>query len=185
MKEIEATEYVNSNEVCKKLGIQASTLRKYAGMLDERATTEFYFHRNSSNDRLYTKKDIAVLERLIELKNSPNYTLETAANEIVGMSYNGDTSTDIALNEEMEGLSAEIQALRFFITHQNDYFKRYQEALEQKDQQIERLEAVVAKLTDIQEAALEFQQKTLIKESIEIENESGKKNAGFFKRFFS
>lgn len=65
MKEIQAIEYISTKLVCEKLKIQPSTLRKYASMLDEKAKTEFYFTRDDSNNRVYTKEDVAVLQRII------------------------------------------------------------------------------------------------------------------------
>ncbi|SIO33144.1 hypothetical protein SAMN05878443_2414, partial [Carnobacterium alterfunditum] len=64
MKEIQATEYISTKLVCETLKIQPSTLRKYASMLDEKAVTEFYFTRDDSNNRIYTKEDIAMLHRV-------------------------------------------------------------------------------------------------------------------------
>lgn len=145
MKEIQAIEYISTKLVCESLKIQPSTLRKYASMLDEKAKSEFYFTRDDSNNRIYTKEDVAVLHRVIELKNRPGYTLEAAINEVVGFSYNSDTPNAIAINEENDNY---IQALHSFVAQQNKYFEDYQEALQKKDEQIDRLEALVSSLVE-------------------------------------
>ena len=145
MKEIQAIEYISTKSVCEKLKIQPSTLRKYASMLDEKAKTEFYFTRDDSNNRVYTKEDIAVLQRIIELKNRPRYTLEAAINEVIGLSYNSDMQDAIAVNEESDTY---IKALRSFIAQQNKYFEDYQSSLQKKDEQIDRLESLVSSLIE-------------------------------------
>lgn len=145
MKEIQAIEYIATKLVCEKLKIQPSTLRKYASMLDEKAKTEFYFTRDDSNNRVYTKEDIAVLQRIIELKNRPGYTLEAAINEVVGLSYNSDIKDAIALNEENDNY---LKALHSFVAQQNKYFEDYQSVLQKKDEQIDRLESLVSSLIE-------------------------------------
>ena len=145
MKEIQAIEYISTKLVCEKLKIQPSTLRKYASMLDEKAKTEFYFTRDDSNNRVYTKEDIAVLQRIIELKNRPGYTLEAAINEVVGLSYNSDIQDAIAVNEENDNY---LKALHSFVAQQNKYFEDYQSVLQKKDEQIDRLESLVSSLIE-------------------------------------
>lgn len=145
MKEIQAIEYISTKLVCEKLKIQPSTLRKYASMLDEKAKTEFYFTRDDSNNRVYTKEDIAVLQRIIELKNRPGYTLEAAINEVVGLSYNSDIKDAIAVNEENDNY---LKALHSFVAQQNKYFEDYQSVLQKKDEQIDRLESLVSSLIE-------------------------------------
>ncbi|MCM3513571.1 MerR family transcriptional regulator [Carnobacterium inhibens] len=145
MKEIHAIEYISTKSVCEKLKIQPSTLRKYASMLDEKAKSEFYFTRDDSNNRVYTKEDIAVLQRIIELKNRPGYTLEAAINEVVGLSYNSDTQGAIAVKEENDTY---LKALHSFVAQQNKYFEDYQSLLQKKDEQIDRLESLVSSLIE-------------------------------------
>lgn len=145
MKEIQAIEYISTKLVCEKLKIQPSTLRKYASMLDEKAKTEFYFTRDDSNNRIYTKEDIAVVQRIIELKNRPGYTLEAAINEVIGLSYNSDINDAIAVNEENDNY---LKALHSFVAQQNKYFEDYQSVLQKKDEQIDRLESLVSSLIE-------------------------------------
>lgn len=145
MKEIQAIEYISTKSVCEKLKIQPSTLRKYASMLDEKAKSEFYFTRDDSNNRVYTKEDIAVLQRIIELKNRPGYTLDSSINEVVGLSYNSDTQSAIAVSEENDTY---LKALHSFVAQQNKYFEDYQSLLQKKDEQIDRLELLVSSLIE-------------------------------------
>ena len=140
MKEIQATEYISTKIVCKTLKIQPSTLRKYASMLDDKSKNEFYFTRDEANNRIYTKEDIATLQLLIQLKNKPSYTLDTAVSEIVGLSYTSDTDTAIARDTDKNEF---LSALRSLVAQQNKYLENYQDALQKKDEQIDRLENLV------------------------------------------
>lgn len=145
MKEIQATEYVSTNIVCKTLKIQPSTLRKYASLLDEKCEKEFFFTRDETNNRLYTNEDIATLQLLIDLKNKPGYTLEAATNEIVGFRYTSDTSNDIADNIKSNLFFNE---LHDYISQQNKYLEDYHKILQKKDTQIDRLEKLVESLIE-------------------------------------
>jgi len=171
MKEIHPIDYVSTRVVCERLSIQPSTLRKYASLLDEKAGKDLYFTRDESNNRLYTKEDIATLQLLIDLKNKPGYTLDVAVNEILRFRYDSDTTSDIALESAINELPPKLQ---LFVAQQNEYFANYQAALQKKDDQIERLE----KLVD-----------SLVKNNIDTANESNNipknfKKKSFFKKIF-
>lgn len=143
MKEIQAIEYVSTQVVCESLKIQPSTLRKYASLFDEKTKNDFYFARDQANNRIYTKEDVAVLQLFIDLKNKPSYTLDTAVSEIIGLSYTSDTGIAIdRATEETEFLAT----LRSLVAHQNKYLESYQDALQKKDEQIDRLELLVESL---------------------------------------
>lgn len=174
MKEIHPIDYVSTRIVCERLKIQPSTLRKYASLLDEKTEKDLYFTRDESNNRLYTKEDIATLQLLIELKNKPGYTVETAVNEIIGFSYNSDTGAAIAAETEKNDFSS---ALRLLIAQQNKYLDDYQVVLQKKDEQIDRLENLV---------------ESLVKNNIDTISENDKiseepkdlEKKSFFKRMF-
>ncbi|SIO33462.1 hypothetical protein SAMN05878443_2438, partial [Carnobacterium alterfunditum] len=80
-----------------------------------------------------------------ELKNKPGHTLEAAINEVIGLSYNSDMHNAIAVNEEKDKY---LEALHSFVAQQNKYFENYQEALQKKDDQIDRLESLISSLIE-------------------------------------
>ncbi|WP_034553373.1 MerR family transcriptional regulator [Carnobacterium funditum] len=181
MKEIHPIDYVSTRIVCERLMIQPSTLRKYASLLDEKAEKDLYFARDESNNRLYTKEDIATLQLLVDLKNKPGYTLDIAVNEILGFRHNSDTTNAIATETDANDFSAK---LRLIVAQQNKYLDDYQEALQKKDVQIERLEKLVDSLVkhniDIisDSNKISEESKTPLEEPKELEKKS------FFKRIF-
>ena len=142
MKEIQATEYVSAKEICKTLKIQLSTLRKYAALLDEKANTEFYFDRDEQNNRMYTQDDVKAFKRVMVLKNKPNYTLNDAINEVIGLEHRPTTDTHIAVNEQY------VEVLQSFVVQQTNYLEENRIALQRKDEQIDRLESLVSSLIE-------------------------------------
>ncbi|MBE3568757.1 MAG: hypothetical protein IMW92_01150 [Bacillales bacterium] len=64
-----------SSEVAKRLGIGASTLRKYALALEENG---YHFDRGINHSRVFYREDIAVVERIIEAITKNNISFEKA-----------------------------------------------------------------------------------------------------------
>lgn len=142
MKEIQATEYVSAKEICKTLKVQLSTLRKYAALLDEKANTEFYFDRDEKNNRMYTQDNVKAFKRVMSLKNKPNYTLNDAINEVIGLEHRPTTDTHIAVNEQY------VEVLQSFVVQQTNYLEENRISLRKKDEQIDRLESLVSSLIE-------------------------------------
>ncbi|MDA2434988.1 DUF3967 domain-containing protein [Bacillus cereus] len=67
-------------DVAKKLGIQSSTLRKYADVLEKEGYT---FVKNERGHRKYRENDVMVFRKVISLKDDTDMTLENATKQIV------------------------------------------------------------------------------------------------------
>ncbi|KFM95364.1 DUF3967 domain-containing protein [Bacillus clarus] len=67
-------------DVAEQLGIQSSTLRKYADVLEKEGYT---FIKNERGHRKYRESDVMVFRKVINLKNDTNMTLENATKQIV------------------------------------------------------------------------------------------------------
>ncbi|WP_144509060.1 DUF3967 domain-containing protein [Bacillus mycoides] len=67
-------------DVAEQLGIQSSTLRKYADVLGKEGYT---FIKNERGHRKYRESDVIVFRKVINLKNDTNMTLENATKQIV------------------------------------------------------------------------------------------------------
>ncbi|HDR7851117.1 TPA: DUF3967 domain-containing protein [Bacillus toyonensis] len=67
-------------DVAEQLGIQSSTLRKYADVLEKEGYT---FIKNERGHRKYRESDVMVFRKVINLKNDTDMTLENATKEIV------------------------------------------------------------------------------------------------------
>lgn len=71
---------MTAGDVCTLLGIKESTLRKYALILQDAG---YQFHTNSKGQRGYFDQDVTVLRRFLEIKKSPDMTLEQSANAVI------------------------------------------------------------------------------------------------------
>ncbi|PGB03771.1 DUF3967 domain-containing protein [Bacillus toyonensis] len=67
-------------DVVEQLGIQSSTLRKYADVLEKEGYT---FIKNERGHRKYRESDVMVFRKVINLKNDTDMTLENATKQIV------------------------------------------------------------------------------------------------------
>lgn len=76
----EAEIIYTSNEVYGRLGVSASTLRKYSDVLERKG---YDVRKNSRGRREYTEFDVVVIEQLVELSKQDGMTLEKAAKMIV------------------------------------------------------------------------------------------------------
>ncbi|MEF7665852.1 DUF3967 domain-containing protein [Bacillus thuringiensis] len=68
------------SDVAEQLGIQSSTLRKYADVLEKEGYT---FIKNERGHRKYRESDVMVFRKVINLKNDTDMTLENATKQIV------------------------------------------------------------------------------------------------------
>ncbi|WP_033707398.1 DUF3967 domain-containing protein [Bacillus mycoides] len=68
------------SDVAEQLGIQSSTLRKYADVLEKEGYT---FIKNEREHRKYRESDVMVFRKVINLKNDTDMTLENATKQIV------------------------------------------------------------------------------------------------------
>ncbi|EEM68640.1 MULTISPECIES: DUF3967 domain-containing protein [Bacillus cereus group] len=72
--------FYSPGDVSEQLGIQSSTLRKYADVLGREGYT---FIKNERGHRKYRESDIMVFRKIINLKNNTDMTLENATKQIV------------------------------------------------------------------------------------------------------
>lgn len=67
-------------DVSEQLGIQSSTLRKYADVLEKEG---YIFIKNERGHRKYRESDVIIFRKIISLKNDIDMTLENATKQIV------------------------------------------------------------------------------------------------------
>ncbi|HDR7625186.1 TPA: DUF3967 domain-containing protein [Bacillus mycoides] len=72
--------FYSPSDVAEQLGIQSSTLRKYADVLEREGYT---FIKNERGHRKYRESDVMVFRKVINLKNDTDMTLENATKQIV------------------------------------------------------------------------------------------------------
>lgn len=77
MKDIKLIESYTPQQAADMLHVTPSTLRKYCGLVTKYHGKE-YFQRDASNARIFTRHDVDLLNRIVELKKAPNVTLDNA-----------------------------------------------------------------------------------------------------------
>ena len=176
MKNIEdVIEYVAPKEVCKQLNIESATLRKYALLFDKVAENGSYFKRDERNNRLFTKEDVAVLSRMIELKENAGITLEKSTRKVLNTDrYNGKTPTAT-------------DALYRMIEVQSEQIKKQAELNAEQNQKMDKLLDAVYSLTESnKQLSDKLDQPTEIETKIKfIDPSDPSMKKGFFSRLFN
>ena len=187
-------------EVCKELGIQDSTLRKYSLLLDKEGVS---FERHKNNRRIYTETHIKTLKRTLELMRNDDITLEIAikraVNELrVHPVIEEKSVTEEALQRNNSDITAilieEIRELKAQLADQEDRQKKrdslFVEALEEMQKEIRGLKEQQKQLMEPAENDDVVSNNPTEKglDSNEVfeapSNESNKKK-GFFARLFN
>jgi len=128
---------MSASDVCTLLKIKESTLRKYALLLQDGG---YHFSTNDKGQRAYYNRDVITLKKLLEIKNSPNMTLEQSVNAVmtwikqsgVSLPATENDRHNESHNDDIKELKEIIQALVIKMDQQQKYIE------ERDKQQIER-----------------------------------------------
>ncbi|PFN17795.1 DUF3967 domain-containing protein [Bacillus cereus] len=133
-------------DVAEQLGIQSSTLRKYADVLEKEGYT---FIKNERGHRKYRESDVMVLRKVINLKNDTDMTLENSTKQIVSW-YQGVEVLPLERHEieryeepdfNATSLQAMIQEQKEVIEKQNDLLQELTKRLTEQDQRFAQRES--------------------------------------------
>ncbi|MDA2074628.1 DUF3967 domain-containing protein [Bacillus cereus] len=127
------------SDVAEQLGIQSSTLRKYADVLEKEGYT---FIKNERGHRKYRESDVMVFRRVINLKNDTEMTLENATKQIVSWHQGVEVLPlerhDVERYEEPNSnatpLQTMIQEQKEIIEKQNDLLQELTKRLMDQDE---------------------------------------------------
>lgn len=126
---------MNAGDVCALLSIKESTLRKYALILQDAG---YHFHTNGKGQRGYYDKDVTVLRRFLEIKKSPDMTLEQSANAVLSWIEQSSMSVRvIEKNEGKERYNDNIKDLKELVTKQNELIKDLINRMDQQQKYID------------------------------------------------
>ncbi|MBF7156470.1 DUF3967 domain-containing protein [Bacillus albus] len=133
-------------DVAEQLGIQSSTLRKYADVLEKEGYT---FIKNERGHRKYRESDVMVFRKVINLKNDTDMTLENATKQIVSWSQGVEVLPlerhEIERYEEPDfnatPLHAMIQEQKEVIEKQNYLLQELNKRLAEQDQRFAKRES--------------------------------------------
>lgn len=133
-------------DVAEQLGIQSSTLRKYADVLEKEGYT---FIKNERGHRKYRESDVMVFRKVINLKNDTDMTLENATKQIVswhqGIEVLPLERHEVERYEEPDfnatPLQAMIQDQKEVIEKQNELLQELSKRLAEQDQRFTQRES--------------------------------------------
>lgn len=145
-------------DVAEQLGIQSSTLRKYADVLEKEGYT---FVKNERGHRKYRESDVMVFRKIINLKNDTDMTLENATKQIVSW-YQGVEVLPLERHEveryeepdfNATVLQAMIQEQSKVIEKQNELLQELTKRLAEQDQRFTQRESeLVNAMKSLQES---------------------------------
>ncbi|HDR4411962.1 TPA: DUF3967 domain-containing protein [Bacillus cereus] len=133
-------------DVADQLGIQSSTLRKYADVLEKEGYT---FIKNERGHRKYRESDVMVFRKVINLKNDTDMTLENATKQIVSWHQGVEVLPlerhEVERYEEPDfnatPLQAMIQDQKEVIEKQNELLQELSKRLVEQDQRFTQRES--------------------------------------------
>ncbi|HHK5537021.1 TPA: DUF3967 domain-containing protein [Bacillus mobilis] len=133
-------------DVAEQLGIQPSTLRKYADVLEKEGYT---FIKNERGHRKYRESDVMVFRKVINLKSDTDMTLENATKQIVSWHQGVEVlpleRLEVERYEEPDfnatPLQAMIQDQKEVIEKQNYLLQELNKRLAEQDQRFTQRES--------------------------------------------
>lgn len=131
----------STKEVAKRLSIEPVTVRKYAGMLENKG---YIYQKDERGWRVFKEDDVKALEYLSLLKFDGN-SLEAAVDRVVSL-YRSNlvvAQSDMALQEDKEYILD-------FIKRQEEFNKALLERIDHRDKQL------MSVLREIQETKKEL-----------------------------
>lgn len=145
-------------DVAEQLGIQSSTLRKYADVLEKEGYT---FIKNERGHRKYRESDVMVFRKVINLKNDTDMTLENATKQIVSWHQGVEVLPlerhEIERYEEPDFNATTLQMMlqdqNEFIEKQNELLQELNKRLVEQDQRFTQRESeLLSAIQTIQES---------------------------------
>ena len=112
------------------LGVQNSTIRKYCTLMQKYG---YEFNKNSVGHRVFYSRDIAVIKRIVELKNSSSLTLTDAVQTILNSDIADITDIESIANPSYEKLLKQFEE---FKNQQMEFNKTLLQQLEKQQEYI-------------------------------------------------
>jgi DNA-binding transcriptional MerR regulator len=165
-------------DVCALLGIKESTLRKYALILQDAG---YKFHVNDKGQRGYFERDVIVLKRFMEIKQSRDMTLEQAAEAVMAWVQQSNIAVSvIEKKQESDRYNDDIKTLKEMVAQQNELLK---ELMLKLDEQQKYIDENLKKRDELLVQSLKESMETR-KMIAAAKEEEEKKKKGFWSRLF-
>lgn len=128
--------HIFSSEAARMLGIGASTLRKYAAVIESRG---YQFERGANNGRIFSQEDLQLFTQLIE-QVANGMKLEDAVAELIETDkpvFDNDSSPTTELADFMEQIK-DLERQQALLTEMNATLVKQVERLTEKIEERER-----------------------------------------------
>jgi hypothetical protein len=175
----ESRAILSPSDVCMLLRIKESTLRKYALLLQEAG---YHFDSNEKGQRAYYERDVISLKKLLEIKKSPDMTLEQSANAVVTWFNQSNMSLSAIPNDRYnKHYDSDMKELKEIVNQQNIMILEIMKKMDQQQKYIdERMEERDRKLMESIRQSQE-ERKALLQIAAAAQEE---KKKGFLARIF-
>lgn len=155
--------------VSKALGVQESTLRKYCALMGKH---NYEFNKNAVGHRVFYKKDIEVIKKIVDLKNSGSLTLNESVKTILESDIDDISAVEPIANPDYNKLLEEFST---FKNEQQQFNQQLIELLQKQQDYIKNsIEERDNKLTFALKESMEIRRQLAAAEE-EKENEKKKK----------
>lgn len=164
----------DTSTVSKILGVQESTLRKYCALMGKH---NYEFNKNTVGHRIFYKKDIEVIKKIVDLKNAGSLTLNESVKTILESDI--DDIDDVSAVEPISNPDY-AKILDEFATFKNEQQQFNQQLIEQLQKQQDYIKNSIEerdkKLMFAIKESMEMRRQLVAAEEEKKENEKKKKS---------
>ena len=139
--------YYTTAQVTEMVELSDQNVRKYVRLLEDR---NYEVAKDEYNRRLFSKKDVSVLQEMIKIAKSPGNTLDSAADEIIENLNSFDEDSSEETNEVSNMSSHDISRLFSLVLEKLDEIQNENKALKTN------INTLVQRLEEYDRAALEY-----------------------------
>lgn len=139
--------YYTTAQVTEMVELSDQNVRKYVRLLEDR---NYEVAKDEYNRRLFSKKDVSILQEMIKIAKSPGNTLDSAADEIVENLNSFDEDSSEETNEVSNMSNHDISRMFSLVLEKLDEIQNENKALKTN------INTLVQRLEEYDRAALEY-----------------------------
>ncbi|QQD84308.1 hypothetical protein [Jeotgalicoccus sp. ATCC 8456] len=158
--------YYTTAQVTEMVELSDQNVRKYVRLLEDR---NYEVAKDEYNRRLFSKKDVSILQEMIRIAKSPGNTLDSAADEIIENLNSFDEDSSEETNEVSNMSNHDISRMFSLVLEKLDEIQNENKALKTN------INTLVQRLEEYDRAALEytaFEEDGVLSTADELESET-------------
>jgi len=163
----------NTFAVSKIVGVHERTLRNYCTLMQKH---HYNFQKNKNGHRIYYKKDIEMIKKIVDLKNSSTLSIKEAVSEILGTAIDESHNGKQNKFEEKRDFDLLLEEFSAFKNEQMEFNKTLLEQLIKQEHYIKNsIEERDKKLMFAMKESMETRRQLAAAAEAEAEREKHKK----------